>query len=749
MERHQKVNFKGVVCGLAAAVLSLATLNVSAADNLELVKNGETNIVLVLPDKPAPDEKLAADELSDYFEKISGAKIRIVKNAELVAGLIPVKIGLALSPDAEKSIKAIGSDPASFILKVQKDGVWLAGLSPDGTLFAAYELLEQLGVGWYMPGDIGTVIPSAKTIALSIQQTIQVPSFRGRILQAIGDGKWTRRMRLGGMNAGGHGFPIKADSKTNPEMFCQEDGKPTHQLLVSNPEVLRLTTEAALNYFRKNPDKRYIDISPNDGMELGASPWDAHDMDPLIGKLSVTDRYIKFFNLILQEVHKEFPDAGIAFYCYAQLMRPPVREIPDKHILPVFAPIVLCRFHSIENPLCPERQYMKKLIANWQGLGCEIFYRGYFCNLADQGLPFSMIRQISDEIPFFYDNKIIGCRVECMPMWGHHGPSLYLASRLMWNAKADSKAIMDNYFKSFYGPAAQPMNDFFNILEDAFANADYHTGNVFDMPHVLTSDVMDKLDEKLNAAENLVSPESVFAKRIKLVRMSQDYGKANLAMMAAFNSFDFKKAKDEYGRASALLSEGDKSTPPLFNKRSALPYMKRFWSGSVNSAFEGIENGNKIVAKLPDQWFFMIDPLNGCEDLGFYKPSLGTNNWLPMKTFSQSWSNQGLRYYRGEAWYRTSVRVDEKFKGETIHLWLGGIDSTAESWINGEKLKCLAKGSAPIGKPWIFDSTDAIRFGQENIIVVKISNRAVSELGTGGITGPAMLWTIPQKENLK
>jgi hypothetical protein len=177
--------------------------------------------------------------------------------------------------------------------------------------------------------------------------------------------------------------------------------------------------------------------------------------------------------------------------------------------------------------------------------------------------------------------------------------------------------------------------------------------------------------------------------------------------------------------------------------------MKRFWSGSVNSAFEGIENGNKIVAKLPDQWFFMIDPLNGCEDLGFYKPSLGTNNWLPMKTFSQSWSNQGLRYYRGEAWYRTSVRVDEKFNGETIHLWLGGIDSTAESWINGEKLKCLAKGSAPIGKPWIFDSTDAIRFGQENIIVVKISNRAVSELGTGGITGPAMLWTIPQKENLK
>ncbi|MEI6424667.1 MAG: DUF4838 domain-containing protein, partial [Lentisphaerota bacterium] len=606
---------------------------------------------------PAPDEKLAADELSDYFEKISGVKIKTVKNGELAAGLIPVKIGLTLCPDAEKLISGAGSDPAAFMLRVQKDGVWLAGLSPEGTLFAAYELLEQLGVGWYMPGALGTVIPSAKTIALPIQQTIQIPSFRGRILQAVGDGTWAKRMRLGGLDAGAHGLPIKADPKINPEMFCQENGQPTNQLQVSNPEVLRLATEAALKFFRKNPDKKYISMSPDDGAGFGSSPWDEGDMDPLHGKVSITDRYVKFFNLILKEVHKEFPDAGIAFYCYGQLMRPPVKEVPDKHILPVFAPIDLCRFHSIENPICPERQYMKQTIASWQKLGCEIFYRGYFFNLADQGLPFSMIRQISDEIPFFYNNKIVGCRVECMPMWGHQGPSLYLASRLMWNAKADPKAIMDKYFKSLYGPAAQPMSNFFSILEDAFANADYHTGNVFDMPHVLTSDVMDKLDEQLNAAEKLVNPESDFARRIKLVRMSQEYGKANLAMMAAFNDCDFKKAKAEYDRASTMIDEGVKLSPPLFHKPAALGYLKRFWGGSVNSAYDGTENGNKIVAKLPDQWLFILDPLNGGEDLGFYKPGMGTNNWLPMKTYSQSWSNQGLRYYKGETWYRTSVKV--------------------------------------------------------------------------------------------
>ena len=748
MKRHQRVvKFRGVGWGLLWIGMAMAVLNVSAA-NLELVKNGVANVMLVLPDQPAPDEQLAAAELADYFQKISGAEIKIGKNADLAPGAIPVKIGLALCPDAAERVKAAGSDPAAFMLRVQKDGVWLAGLSPEGTLFAAYELLEQLGVGWYLPGDLGTVIPSSKTIVLPIQQTIQIPSFKGRHLQAIGDNTWARRMRLGGLGAGAHGLPVKADPKKNPEMFCQEGGQPTHQLQVSNPEVLHLATEAALNYFRKTPGEKYISMSPNDGAGFGASPWDANDMDPLHGKISVTDRYVRFFNLILTEVHKEFPDAGIAFYCYGQLMRPPVKEIPDKHILPVLAPIDLCRFHSIENPICPERQYLKQIIARWQELGCEIYYRGYYFNLADQGLPFSMIRQISDELPFFYNNKIVGCRVECMPMWGHHGPSLYLASKLMWNAKADAKVIVDNYFKVFYGPAAQPMSKFFNILEDAFGNADYHTGNVFDMPHVLTADILDKLDEQLRAAEKLTSPESAFAKRIKLVRLAQNYGKANLVMMAVFNNCDFKQAKAEHEQALALLSEGNQFYPALFCG-SALKYLNRFWSGSVNMAAVGLANGNKIVAKLPDQWLFLLDPLNGGEDLGFYQPAMGTNNWLRLKTFSQSWGNQGLRYYKGEAWYRTTVKVDEKFKGETIHLWLGGVDDLAAAWMNGEKLKCLLHGAAPIGKPWEFDATGATRFGQENILVIKITNREVNELGTGGLTGPAMLWTVPQNQSLK
>ena len=50
------------------------------------------------------------------------------------------------------------------------------------------------------------------------------------------------------------------------------------------------------------------------------------------------------------------------------------------------------------------------------------------------------------------------------------------------------------------------------------------------------------------------------------------------------------------------------------------------------------------------------------------------------------------------------------------------------------------RGAAPIGRPWEFDATHAVTPGTKQVLVVKVSNRAVNELGTGGITGPAMIY---------
>ncbi len=120
-----------------ALILTGAGVTPSAAAGVALVKEGSANAVLILPDAPAPDETLAAAELADHFEKISGAKLATAANGAIPEGLLPIRIGLALGPDAEAKIKTVGSDPAAFLLAVREDGIHLAGLSPEGTLFAA------------------------------------------------------------------------------------------------------------------------------------------------------------------------------------------------------------------------------------------------------------------------------------------------------------------------------------------------------------------------------------------------------------------------------------------------------------------------------------------------------------------------------------------------------------------------------------------------------------------------------------
>jgi len=726
---------------LLSLIGTLTTLG-HGAGTMDLVKKGEPRVVVMLPAEPHGDEVLASEEIVDFVRQISGAELQVVRGKAAHGNGKKIVIGLSLCPGAENAIKAKGDDPAAFLFAVRKGGAYLAGLSPRGTLYAAYELLEQLGVRWFMPGEIGTVVPKADTVSVGYQETIQHPGFSGRKLGA--EKVWFRRMRMGGFDAGSHGMGIRVDRDQEPELFMHVGGRPTGMLKVSHPEVQKRVIASGRAKLAKNPGLKYLPIGPPDGAGFGNDPWDAGDMDPLHGKVSVTDRYVKLFNIVLAELQKTYPDVGIAFYSYAQYMRPPVREKPNPKILPVLAPIDVCRFHAIDNPICPERAYIKDIVQGWKALGVDQMYRGYLFNLADQGFPFSMIRQIRVEYPYYHEQGFKACRVETKPAWGYHGPSLYLAAKIMWDPGLDVEALLNDYFTRFYGPAGKAMHNHFERLERAYAEADYHTGNVFDIPHILTPKVMKELEQSLKEAEHAARKVPVIAKRVQMVRVGYNFGEAGLAMMAALNDFDFVQAKQQLDLIlNDIVPPALKHVPPILSTYYAERFTKRFWSGTVLSGYERVTGGNEMAAKLPDEWQFILDPLNGGEALGFYKPGMGDRNWTTVKTKSMSWSNQGLRYYKGEAWYRATVEVPKKYKNRELRLWLGGIDDQAKAWINGSELPLLTSGAAPCGRPWEFEATEAVRVGDRNVIVVKIANRAVNELGTGGITGPAMIWAAP------
>jgi hypothetical protein len=228
-----------------------------------------------------------------------------------------------------------------------------------------------------------------------------------------------------------------------------------------------------------------------------------------------------------------------------------------------------------------------------------------------------------------------------------------------------------------------------------------------------------------------------------MLRVAYDYGDSFLGMMANIKNLDFLGAKGNFDRIYELREEAVLHSPVIISTAASYDYADRFFANIVKQGKQRLSNGNRIVAQLPDEWDAMLFPDASGAEKELWKPGLSTEDWMKLKTYSETWSSQGLRYYNGHVWYRTTVDVDSKFNtGNKIRLWFSSIDETARVWMNGQELELTTRGNA-LTRPWEFDATPAIKFGEPNLIVVDAGNEQVlDELGTGGIVGSAMFWEV-------
>ncbi|MEA1951955.1 MAG: DUF4838 domain-containing protein, partial [Planctomycetota bacterium] len=660
-----------------------------AQGRVALVRDGQPLCVLVLPEQPDDDEALAARELQVHFEKMSGAKLNIIRgNSPPSDGMIPLKIGQSLWPKAEALIRKQSTDPSAFIISVQPRMIRLAGLSPEGTLFAAYELLEQLGCRWYMPGGLGTVIPHKRTVAIPVGEILQSPSFPSRHLQTVSRKlPWYRHQRLGGpIFPGGHGIRMlpRADFENEPELFSLVDGKRTpRQLCLGNPEVVKRAIAYALDYFEKYPDRSYIGMGPNDGSGFceceDCRALDSGEWDPYAAEPSVTDRYIWFFNRILKEVHKKHPGKKTAFYAYHSYKLPPRKYKPDSHIVPAFAPITLCRIHGMNNPICPDRSFYKTLMQEWGKLLPEVYERGYYFNLADPCLPFSKVHAIRDETRIAFKAGVKGWRVECMPAWINDTPTLYVAARMMWDVNTDVDELLGEFYRKFFGPAAKPMGEYLEMIDHAFRDTDTHAGGSFCIAKVFTPERMARGRKLLDTATRQAGKDNPFAQRVRLYKLSYERLHAFLRMLETRNRFDFVASKKALDGLSALTDtmlnfrlypNPPGKTSSVTNRdnearalwwRSAHTYIKRFWSPCIESGYERLAVRGELVAGCADEWDFLIDTSDIGESAGWFQDGRIGGNWQRIRTKTASWSDQGLHYYKGLAWYRTELEIPAKF----------------------------------------------------------------------------------------
>ena len=137
------------------------------------------------------------------------------------------------------------------------------GESDLAVSYAIYELLDQLGCRWYMPSELGEVVPETKTIALEQGDTSLAPFtiYRG-IWHA--DPDYARRNRAGGLPiAAGHaleGYLTKEQLEQHPDWNAEIGGKRSlhpcdvgHRLCWANPEVAAAVADGIVARLDKDP----------------------------------------------------------------------------------------------------------------------------------------------------------------------------------------------------------------------------------------------------------------------------------------------------------------------------------------------------------------------------------------------------------------------------------------------------------------------------------------------------------------
>lgn len=129
--------------------------------------------------------------------------------------------------------------------------------------------------------------------------------------------------------------------------------------------------------------------------------------------------------------------------------------------------------------------------------------------------------------------------------------------------------------------------------------------------------------------------------------------------------------------------------------------------------FQANTESVRHVIPLSGTWKFKPSTLPSDN---FSAIGINDSSWTDIKV-PANWYLEG-HDISGVAWYKKHFRLPDTLDGKRVSLNFSGVDYTAEVWLNGH----------PIGfhegyfQPFSFDVTDAVVFGQDNVLTVKVNS---------------------------
>jgi len=570
---------------LAMGLASLAfAFGCARTNELVLVKDGVSKAPIILPEDATEATTEAANELADYIEKISGARPDVLAG---VPGRIPshaIWVGFqprlaTLLPGLTLNFVAV---PEETLIACDGRHLVIAGRDRSvgetqvefGTANAVYTFLQKyLDVRWLWPGPLGEDIVKRDTIVFSPFVSRYAPQFRQRDIimhwvwrwfeydpeQREELISWVRRQRLlldSFEIDAGHAFSDWWDDyhEEHPDYFAlQPDGTRSGypksyfaKLCQSNPKVREQWLDNVEEALKKDPSQETFNGSPNDWANSGICVCEdcraldnpdapAYTYDYGEGKkeeyVTMSQRYAIFWNRLARGLKERFPDRRLYVVgsAYGPAMEPPSNvELEDNVVVSYVGHFPLTTEAS--------RQDQKAQWQRWAEKAPKMIYRPnlWYFGGGGWGFPEVAMTKTIEDWRFLAENRCAGVVVDMnRSYWATHGPQYYLMAQLTWNPRQDGQAVLEDYYRRGFGPAAEEIESYWTLMEkthDALVDSpDFGVGsrNRLNLPSVFkkvySEDVLNRADALLTraAARTAGAPE-IYAKRVAFVRNGFD-----------------------------------------------------------------------------------------------------------------------------------------------------------------------------------------------------------------------------------
>ena len=442
------------------------------AGNVVVVEDGVARFGLVLPDDPTEDEALAAEELSRYVERMTGVPLeRIGRDAarrKIYLGCVTSFSGTAVDLTAHDHFGLLKHE--EFCIDVIEDDLYLIGGSPRGVLWAVYGILHEMGCRWYMPGEIGEVIPKRDTLSLDARRRVDGPDFSYRWITYTWGGPkdgaedfeaWMRRNRCAQPPVPhGHNLkaslPPEASFEKRPELYALNgDRRTQQQVCTSHPDVLRMITQTVNEYFDTNPDSSCYSLCPDDNTDFceceHCRSLDAGGYDEELKRPVVTDRYVTFVSHVAEKIQERHPGKMVSMYAYNNHTSPPVHASLSPYVVVFFTTNRYCGGHGIGDEICASRMQMKVDLTAWTRACPNVYIYEYDPVPYNAECPWPVFGARVREMPLYRQMGVKGLSVEGHCSWATLSPNHWVTAQTLWDAGRSEEELLRDYCNGFYG----------------------------------------------------------------------------------------------------------------------------------------------------------------------------------------------------------------------------------------------------------------------------------------------------------